>query len=165
VASQPLPPNSGAAPPPPTLAALSVYSTPAEATKAIQERYNYWTGKLNDVSLQLSFAVIAANWAVFKTSDGVIRNCWSKTSIGIAIVGIAANLLATWWMGEALGDRVADAESDLPRWQLEYQANTGKRTVWPFTKQIIVSAKLARHIRIWIPIAAGFALLIGLFRV
>jgi len=162
VASQPLSPNGGAVPSPPAEDPRSVYSTPAEATKAIQERYNYWTGKLNDVSLQLSFAVIAANWAVFKTTDGAIRNGWSRISIGIAIVGIAANLLATGWLGDALGDRVGYAESDLGRWESEYRTNTGEKTQWPYTDQIVARAKSARRIRIWIPIVGGFFLLIGL---
>ncbi len=165
MASQPLPPNTGAVPPPPAPGALSVYPTPAEATKAVQERYNYWTGKLNDVSLQLSLAVIAANWAVFKTTDSVIRNCWSRTSIAIAIFGIGANLLATGWLGDALGDRVTYAESDLVRWESEYRINTGQKTAWPYTDQIVALAKSARRIRIWIPMAAGGFLLVGIFRI
>jgi hypothetical protein len=144
--------------------ARSLYPTPAEATKAIQERYVYWTGKLNDVSLQLSFAVIAANWAVFKTTDGAIQNRWSKTSIAIAIVGIGANLLATWWIGNKLGDQVTYAESDLIRWESEYLSNTGRETAWPFTQKIVAVAKFVRFIRISIPIAAGCVLLIGLLR-
>jgi hypothetical protein len=143
----------------------SLYASPADATKAIQERYNYWTGKLNDVSLQLSFAVIAANWAVFKTPDSVIRNCWSRTSIAIAILGIVANLLATWLIGDALAKRVGDAEADLARWELEYLSNTGRKTEWPFTKRMVAFAKVVRLIRIIIPITAGGVLLIGLFTV
>jgi hypothetical protein len=165
VASQPLPPNSGAVPPPPVGDPRSLYSTPAEATKAIQERFNYWTGKLNDISLQLSFAVIGANWAVFKTSDGAIRNGWSRLSIAIAIVGIGANLVATWWVGNELGRQADYAESDLGRWESEYRSNTGKQTEWPYTGQMVAVAKRARLIRIWIPISAGCVLLIGLLRV
>jgi hypothetical protein len=162
VASQPLPQNSGAGTPPPVGDPRSLYASPADATKAIQERYNYWTGKLNDVSLQLSFAVIAANWAVFKTTDSVIQNGWSRMSIAIAIAGIGANLLATWWIGDALGDQVGYAETDLARWESEYQTNTGKKTEWPFPERMVALAKLARRIRIWIPIIAGLVLLMGL---
>lgn len=162
--SQQLPQSNAAGPPAPVGNARSLYPTPAEATKAIQERYVYWTGKLNDVSLQLSFAVIAANWAVFKTTDGAIQNRWSKTSIAIAIVGIGANLLATWWIGNKLGDQVTYAESDLIRWESEYLSNTGRETAWPFTQKIVAVAKFVRFIRISIPIAAGCVLLIGLLR-
>lgn len=140
----------------------SLYPTPADATKAIQERYIYWTGKLNDVSLQLSFAVIGANWAVFKTTDGAIQNGWSRASIAIAIVGIGANLFATWWIGNKLSDQVAYAESDLGRWESEYQSNTGRETEWPFTTQIVAVAKSVRFIRISIPVVAGCVLLVGL---
>src|SRR5947209_1299855 len=52
----------------------ALYQSPGEALKAVREDYLYWTEKLTDTSLQLSYAVIAANWAVFGSVDKLLSN-------------------------------------------------------------------------------------------
>lgn len=58
-----------------------LYQNPNDALKAVREDYLYWTGKLTDTSWQLSYAIIAANWAVFGSVDKLLGNLWSKLSV------------------------------------------------------------------------------------
>jgi hypothetical protein len=63
-----------------------LYQNPNDALKAVREDYLYWTGKLTDTSWQLSYAIIAANWAVFGSVDKLLGNLWSKLSVSLVIV-------------------------------------------------------------------------------
>lgn len=155
---------SPAAPDPIKTDARSLYQTPVDATKAIQERFLYWTGKLTDTSLQLCFGVIAANWAVFKTTDDILKNHWSRASIALVILGMGCNLVATFLIGKSLSERIGYAEADLPRWQNEYSQNVGKRTPWPYSERSVMLSRIARHIRLWVPILGGATFLVALFR-
>jgi hypothetical protein len=58
----------------------ALYETPAAGARALVDAYQYWTGKLTDTSLQMSYAVIAANWAAFGSIDLILKNWWSKAS-------------------------------------------------------------------------------------
>jgi hypothetical protein len=153
-----------AAPDPINADARSLYQTPVEATKAIQERFLYWTGKLTDTSLQLCFAVIAANWAVFKTTDDILKNRRSRASIALVILGMGCNLVATFLIGKSLSERGDYAEADLSRWQNEYSQNVGKPTPWPYSEGSIRLSRIARYIKLWVPILGGATFLVALFR-
>ncbi len=153
-----------AAPDPINTDTRSLYQTPVDATKAIQERFLYWTGKLTDTSLQLCFAVIAANWAVFRTTDDILKNCWSRASIVLVIFGMGCNLVSTFLIGNSLSERIDYAEANLPRWQNEYSQNVGKPTPWPYSEKSVMLSRIARHIRLWVPIFGGATFIETLFR-
>jgi hypothetical protein len=51
-----------------------LYATPAERLKAIVAGFDYWSGKLTDTSVQMSCAVFAANWVVFGSLSGILKN-------------------------------------------------------------------------------------------
>jgi hypothetical protein len=142
----------------------SLYQSPVDATKAIQERFLYWTGKLTDTSLQLCFAVIAANWAAFKTTDDILKNHWSRASIALVIFGMGCNLVATFLVGKSLSQRVDYAEGDLARWQNEYSQSVGKATPWPYSESSVTLSRIARHIRLWVPILGGATFIVALFK-
>jgi hypothetical protein len=124
----------------------------------------YWTGKLTDTSLQLSFAIIAANWAVFGSVAGVLASFWSKLSIALVIVALGFSLAAAKWMGELLRSRVGYAESDLSRWASEFKATSGKCDPWPFTSAIDSLGWGMRATKTWLPLIAGISFLIALIR-
>ena len=56
----------------------TLYATPGDGLKAVRDDYLYWTGRLTDSSPQLSFAVIAANWAVFGSVQALLNSPWAK---------------------------------------------------------------------------------------
>jgi hypothetical protein len=66
----------------------SLYKSAHEALKVVHDDYLYWTGKLTDTSLQLGYAIIAANWAVFGSVDKILKNPWSKLSVALVIIGL-----------------------------------------------------------------------------
>jgi hypothetical protein len=140
----------------------SLYESPGEALKAVREDYLYWTEKLTDTSLQLSFAVIAANWAVFGSVDKLLSNFWSRLSLGLVISALLLTVFSAKWMGELHRRQVDHAESDLAQWDAEFKANAGKRVPWPFTIAIERLGRVMREMKAWLPLLAGMAFLIAL---
>ncbi len=45
----------------------SLDSTPAAALQKVCSEYEYWSGKLTDISLQMCYALIGANWVILGT--------------------------------------------------------------------------------------------------
>jgi hypothetical protein len=140
----------------------ALYESPGEALKAVREDYLYWTEKLTDTSLQLSYAVIAANWAVFGSVDKLLSNFWSKLSIGLVVCALLLSVFSAKWMGELHRSQVDHAESDLARWDAEFNANAGKRVAWPFTNSIERLGRVTREMKAWLPLLSGVAFLIAL---
>lgn len=140
----------------------ALYESPSEALKAVREDYLYWTEKLTDTSLQLSYAVIAANWAVFGSVDKLLSNLWSRLSMGLVVSALLLSVFGAKWMGELHRKQVDHAESDLERWDAEFKANAGKRVPWPFTNGIERLGRVTREMKAWLPLLAGMAFLIAL---
>ena len=140
----------------------ALYQSPNEALKALREEYQYWTGRLTDTSLQLSYAVIAANWAVFGSVDKILNNRWSQISIGLVVAALLLSVFGAKWMGELHRKQIDRAESNLEIWNSEFKQNAGKRVPWPFTSQIESLGRISREVRVWLPLLAGIAFLIAL---
>ncbi len=145
-----------------TSTAGALYTSPNEALKGVQESYHYWTGKLTDTSLQLSYALLASNWAVFGSVNGILNSFWSKLSIASVIVGLVINVAGAKIIGELALDRINYAEADSSRWKAEFDKNCGKRDPWPFTGRIETMACAMREARLWLPLAAGVFFLVAL---
>jgi hypothetical protein len=130
--------------------------------KAVREDYLYWTGKLTETSLQLAYAVLAANWAVFGSVDKILTNFWSKLSVALVVVGLGLIVAGAKWMGELHQKRIDYAESDPSRWKAEYTEASGKRDPWPFTSVIERVGRVTREAKTWLPLLAGVLFLIAL---
>lgn len=141
-----------------------LYQTPTDALKAVREDYLYWTGKLTDTSIQLSYAVIAANWAVFGSAHQILASFWSKLSVAMVIVALGVNLAGAKCMGELHRSQISDAESDRSRWDAKFAENAGKSDPWPFTKGIESLGRVMREAKTWLPLIAGILFLIALAR-
>jgi hypothetical protein len=146
-----------------TATAGGLYQSPIEALKAVREDYHYWTGKLTETSVQLSYALIAANWAVFGSVDKILASFWSKLSITLVVVGLGFTVAAAKGMGEILRNRIEYAEADTARWQNEFTETSGKRVAWPFTDRADSLGRWMREAKTWIPLAAGVSFLVALF--
>jgi hypothetical protein len=142
----------------------ALYASPQEALKAVREDYLYWTGRVTETSVQLSLAVIGANWAVFGSIDAILTNFWARLSMMLVVVGLGVSLLAASWMGTLHGHRIDYAESDTERWKREFDETMGKRDPWPFTAAIEVIGAWQRLVKTWLPISAGIAFLIALLQ-
>jgi hypothetical protein len=142
--------------------AEALYQSPNEALKAVREDYFYWTGKLTDTSLQLSYAMVAANWAVFGSVDKLLNNFWSMLSVSLVIVGLGLSVVTAKWMGELNRARIDYAETDLSRWEAEFRENARKRVPWPFTRSIESLGRAMREARTWLPLIAGVSFFIAL---
>jgi hypothetical protein len=138
-----------------------LYSSADEALKKVQETYDYWSGKLNDITMQMAFALIGANWAIFGTVNGILANMWGKLSIVAVLLAMVFNVIAALALSQMNEAQMTYAESDLPRWQREYQASTGKNVAWPFTDRINGTARLMRWIRALLIVASGICLIVG----
>lgn len=140
----------------------TLFQSPNDALKAVRDDYLYWTGRLTDTSLQLSFAVIAANWAVFGTVDHILIRFWSKLSVALVIIGLGLSVAGAKWMGELHRRRVDYAASNPERWGDEFKTTLDTRDPWPFTDGIEFSGRVTRELKTWLPLLAGISFLIAL---
>ena len=146
--------------PPPRTGALFKDST--EALKALREEYNYWTTRLTDTSLQLSLALIAANWAVFGSADAILASVWSQVSLGLVVLALVSTVLGAKWMGELHRRQIEYAGEDCQRWDQEAAKAMNKKGPWPFTRGIEVLGRTMREIKVWVPVLAAIAFLTAL---
>ncbi len=147
-----------------TSTAQGLYQSSNEALKAVRDDYLYWTGRLTDTSIQLSYGVIAANWAVFGSAHEVLTSTWSKLSVGLVIVGLGLSLAGAKWAGELHKARIAYAEADGSRWKAQFEESSAKPDPWPFTQGIESLGRAMREAKTWLPLIAGVLFLIALVR-
>jgi hypothetical protein len=139
-----------------------LYASPADAQKQVREDYLYWTGRLADSSFQLSFALIAGNWAAFGSLERIMSNNWAKLSLALVILALAASLLGAYVLGQLHNKQLAYANENPERWVEEYKQCSGSNP-WPFTKKIVTIGWLLRQVKTWLPLASGVCFLIALF--
>lgn len=139
----------------------TLYKNPAEALKKVSSEFEYWSGKLTETSLQMSYALIAANWIVFGSLNGILASTWAKVSLLMVIVGLAVNVIGAWRLSESLRNRVGYGEADSERWAAEFKKAMGKRVPWPFTESIESTGKWMRRIKAISVLVAGLLLIIG----
>jgi hypothetical protein len=138
-----------------------LYASADEALKKVQETYDYWSGKLNDITMQMAFALIGANWAIFGTASGILGHIWAKLSIVAVLLAMVFNIIAALALSEMTEARVTYAESDLPRWAREYKESTGQKVAWPFTDCINDTGRRMRWVRAALIATSGVCLIIG----
>ena len=138
-----------------------MYSSPAEAQKQVHEDYLYWTAKLTDSSFQLSFALIAGNWAAFGSVQKIMSNNWAKASLILVILLLGVNLIGAYVLGQMHSRRLNYANDDPVRWVDEYKRCSG-RNPRPFTGAIVDLGLLLRRAKTFLPLASGACFLIAL---
>ncbi|MEX0873920.1 MAG: hypothetical protein WD646_04295, partial [Actinomycetota bacterium] len=139
----------------------ALYLTPGDAHRAVQDGFNYWTGRLTDSSFHLSLAVIAANWAAFRSIDGVLAEPWAKTSIAIVLANLALNLVGAKVLGNLHLKQAKRASRDPIRWKRDADSALASDDPWPFTECIETVASAMREVKTWFPFVAGAALLVA----
>lgn len=139
------------------------YETPQEALKSVASWFGSWTQALSERSVELSYALVAANWAVFGSKDKLLASSCAKLSLGLVVVFLGVNLILTRIMAEVLRRRFSYAEADPTRWVEEFERTKGTPDPWPSTTAIDGVARLLREARTWLPLGAGIAFLFAVF--
>src|ERR1700682_3212706 len=96
-----------------------LYKSPGEALKKVSSEFEHWSGKLTESSLQMCYALIGANWAVFGSLQGILKNRWPKLSLLMVIIALATNIIGAWLLSESLRKRVEYGEANSGRWKKE----------------------------------------------
>ena len=141
--------------------ANGLYASPQEALKKVSSEYEYWSGKLTETSLQMCYAIIGANWAVFGTVTGISHNIWSKLSLGMVMVALGSNVVAALRLSEALKKQMDYGEGNTDEWAYQYERSVGKNVAWPFTDAIQNMGKNMRFVKGGFAIAGAIFFLIG----
>jgi hypothetical protein len=128
----------------------------ADAYRELQQAFNDWSASLTTHSVQATFAIIAANWAVHTSKDAILNNVWSKWSMLTALSFLGINLLATGIMAYMHYKRCLYADNDTDRWEKEFQASS-RTKYWPYTKCIESLGHALRCLKTVLPfVAAAF---------
>ena len=134
--------------------------SPGAGTKEVQDAFNAWCEILTAHSLQASYAIIAANWAVHRGLDAILGNAWAKWSMAVVVAFLGFNLLATGWMAYLHYRQMLYAGDDSQRWEREYQQEL---RYWPYTKKIENLGCILRVVKVVAPCAAAVLFVISLF--
>jgi hypothetical protein len=137
------------------------YENSKKALESLRDWYTTWNGRLADRSVEVSYALIGANWAVFGSRDQLLDEPMAKISLVLVVTFLGLNLALTRIGTQMLQRRYYYAESNSSRWDEEYQEALGTRTPWPSTRAIDGVGQLLREIRTWMPLAAGVFFLIA----
>lgn len=142
-------------------APTGLYASPDEALKKVSIEYEYWTGKLTETSLQMCYALIGANWVIFNSVNGILRNGWSKWSLVMVLLALGSNVVGAWILSEFLRNRIGYGEGSPVAWASEFASTRGQNVAWPFTGQIQNTGKYMRWIKAGFTIVSGLLLIIG----
>lgn len=140
----------------------SAYNTASEGTKAVIADYLYWTGRVSEWSVQLSYSVLAANWAVFTTLNGIMSNVWSYLSVAVAVLNLFLMVIFAATLALLHLRQAKKAEHNLEIWEEEFRRATGKRDPWPFTTQIEFWGNVFLGVRAITPVLAAVLFFIAL---
>lgn len=138
------------------------YSSAAEGLKALEESYNYWTGRITDLTFQTSLALIAANWALISGLhlNPFARNCMIL-SIGIAVIYLLTGLGGAWWMAKLHRDQFVSAEENREIWQSEWLQAEKADSKWPYTEVIEICGKRFSNSKVILLLISGAVLVTG----
>lgn len=139
----------------------SRYQNGDDALKAVEADFQYWSGKLTESSFQLCIGIIAANWAVYHTVDNLRTEPYAVWSIVLVVAALALSLVVAKRMSEAHREQCEFAEKNKTVWD---SACEDEKTAaeWPFTAEIENIGWVARELKTWLPVIAGFLFLMSL---
>jgi heme/copper-type cytochrome/quinol oxidase subunit 2 len=141
-------------------AAARRFQQPADATKELHDHFNAWTGGLSSYALQVTFALIGANWALHGSQ--IFDDRWATLSMTVAILYLAIRLvlygamvLVTWYR-----HRYADA--DKQRWAQEFHESADKESAWPYSRWNDIIGATLHWLHVILPLTCGVLLLVSI---
>lgn len=128
-----------------------------EAFKELRNDFNAWCEILTSHSLNASYAIIAANWAVHKGIGAILNNPWAKWSMASVVGFLGINLLINGLMTLLHYFQLDNARENPQEWRKKFE-NPDKW--WPYTDYIEYFGFGLRLLKV---IAPAFAALCFLF--
>ncbi len=139
------------------------FANAGEASKELVEAYNAWSSNLTKHSIEVAFAVIAANWAVYGGTREIITNLWARWSVVVALLFLGYNLVATRLMAQRHWDQIELAESDHEAWKKACEKTASTNDPWPYTKKIESLGHTMRAVKAFAPVVGAALFLLSLF--
>jgi len=132
------------------------------AANEIFDGYNDWSGTVSSHSLEASYALIAANWAVYGNKSAILASLWARWSLGIVITFLAVNLLLATLMTRLYVKRCKYADDDKDRWDEEFKNAANAPSAWPYTDGIQTLGTVKEFASVIAPVTAGVIFVVGL---
>lgn len=142
------------------------FESSGEASKEVYEGFNAWSAGISTYSVQTSYAIIAANWAVHQGTSGIsgiLDNQCAKGSMVLSIGLLGLNLLGTGLMTWFYGRRISYINKNKDQWEKEYIESEKKKSSWPYNRKIEWLELAMRIMKTGMPIGAGGLFIISLF--
>jgi len=136
------------------------FSSAGEALKKLGQDFNDWSSILTSHSVQLAYAIIAANWAIHGSTQSLLDNWLAKLSMAVILFYLGANLLTTRCMVGMHYNQYLYADKNPDRWQKEFEEN---KRFWPYTERIEYLGVGMRFFKVWLPIIAAVLLIFSLY--
>jgi hypothetical protein len=138
-----------------------LYQSATEALKSVCGSFDYWTERLTETSLQMAYAVMAGNWLIFGSVNGILSSAWSKLSLLMVLLALATNVVGAWLLSHLLQKQIIYAECNREKWQDEFMRATGQHDPWPFTMWIEKIGQRMREIKAFFTLVSGMLLICG----
>jgi hypothetical protein len=139
------------------------FDSAGDAAKELYEQFNACTGALTARSVELSFGILAGNWAVYGNLQAILNNTWAQTSVAAVVGFLAINLFLTWVLAHSYGTRIDYADADKDRWEKEFSDAGAVGSPWPYDRAIENIGKVAVAVKLALPIAAGICFVVSLY--
>jgi hypothetical protein len=138
------------------------YSSAAEGLKALEDSYNYWTGKITDLAFQSSLTLIAADWALI---SGLHPSRCARNFLIVSTTVALASLLVGLWGARQMAylhrKQFQFAESHRAAWQKEWELSETTASQWPYTQEIENSGAKWATAKFSLLVLAGVTFAIG----
>ena len=134
------------------------------ALKDVRESYGYWSGKFNETSLKMSYALIAANWMIFGSVNGILSNQLAKWSLLMPMLAIGSDVAGSWWLGYSLNKQAQYGESHGAEWEEKFKKAAGTNDPFPFTAVQQHAGGVIRAVKALAILAGSVLFVIGAIR-
>lgn len=139
------------------------FETAGEAAKELFDGFNDWCGALSSYSIQVAYAILAANWAVHGTANAIWNNIFAKLSMALVILFLGLHLLGIRWMALLYKNRSEYANTNKQRWEEEFHDLEKINSPWPYTECIQKLGLCLRILKTWAPVIGGALFILSLF--
>ena len=138
------------------------FKSAGEADEELFVGFNAWSAGVSTYGVQTSYAIIAANWAVYGSADKILSNKLAVLSMIIIILFLGINLLCIGWVTKLYEDRCYYANDNKDRWKEEYD-NRENLPAWPYTIFMERLGDFKHLLNIFAPVVAGVIFIVSLF--
>jgi hypothetical protein len=139
------------------------FANAGDASKELFDGFNDWCSAFSSHSLQSSYAIIAANWAVHSNAHAILSNIFAKLSMATITAFLVINPLLCRWMILLYKKRCNFTDQNKKQWEVEFNETEKESSCWPYTKLIEILGESLRALKTWAPIISGILFIFSLF--